>query len=236
MKAIDIKKPTYIFIEKNVLSEYETYSINKNNNSIKYRFIDDIKIYQFIDQITVLPNNNPIHPFESSEDIIAFLKEQWAGLFQRFLNEQTRFKEINLLEGIQNTAATLNQLILFLTEEKKGKETVINDLLLSNHPAMERLKSLLGVNYRVYFLNKTELNNWLKARNYTHVSQNEWDNENEEQWVCKKSNKQFFLKISTELFDDNGNLKAINQDNWNDDLIRLEETDFRNQKEDDLPI
>ena len=39
-----------MFCEKNVLSEYETYLLNKEN-SINYKFVDNVKIYQFIEEI-----------------------------------------------------------------------------------------------------------------------------------------------------------------------------------------
>lgn len=234
--AIKLNKPIFIFIEKNVLAEYGTYKTNMGNKTVKYFYVDDIRIYEFIDFIDCLPKNNPIQPFETSEDITLYLKEQWAGLFQRFLKDQTRQIEINLLQGIQNTADTLNQLIVFLTEEKKGKDVAIKDILLSNHPAMECLKNLLGVQYRVYFVNREELSDWLKARSYSKVDNVDWDNINEEEWYKKVNNKQYLLKVSTTLFDKKGNLKVMKQDEWNEDLIHLEITDIKSPDEDDLPF
>jgi len=46
--ALKENKQVYIFIEKNVLSEYETFLINKDNELMKYRYVDDSRIYQFI--------------------------------------------------------------------------------------------------------------------------------------------------------------------------------------------
>jgi hypothetical protein len=234
--ALELNKPIFVFIEKNVLAEFRTYLSNKENKTIKYHYVDDIRVYEFIEFIDSLPKNNPTQPFETSEDITVYLKEQWAGLFQRFLQDQTRLKEINLLQGIQNTADTLNQLIIFLTEEKKGKDVAIKDILLSNHPAMERLKKLLGVTYRVYFLNRDELDNWLNARSYKKVSEKEWDSPDMEEWVNKKGKKQLLLKVSNTLFDRKGNLKVMNQQDWNDDLIILEITEPKADNVDDLPF
>jgi hypothetical protein len=234
--AINLNKPAYIFIEKNILAEYRTYLTNKDTKRVKYYYVDDSRIYEFIEFLDSLPKNNPIHPFETSEDITSFLKEQWAGLFQRFLQEQTRLIEINLIQGIQNTANTLNQLISFLTEEKKGKDVAIQDILLSNHPAMDRLKTLMGVKYRVYFLNRSELNEWLKARSYARLDKKDWDNPNEEEWLLKRNNKQYIIKVSSSLFDAKGNLLVLSQSDWNDDLIKLEISDIAEPQSDDLPF
>lgn len=48
--AIKNGKQVYIFIEKNVAGEYETYLLNKTND-IKYKYVDDKRIYQFIEEI-----------------------------------------------------------------------------------------------------------------------------------------------------------------------------------------
>jgi Asp/Glu/hydantoin racemase len=113
-----------------------------------------------------LPNNNTIHGFETSSDITQFLKSQWAGLFQRFLHEQIRVKELNVIKGIENTAKTLNQLVTFLTEEKRDKDNAINEILLSNHPAMEQIKELLKIPCRVFFTTKDEFIDLITARGF----------------------------------------------------------------------
>ena len=84
-KALKEKKQVYIFIDKNVLSEYETYRLNKDKEDIKYKFVDNIKIYQFIEEVKNLNANNNIKGFETATEITRYLKEQFAGLFQRFL-------------------------------------------------------------------------------------------------------------------------------------------------------
>ena len=43
--AIEQNKQVYIFIEKNVLAEYDTYIINKGNKDIRYASVDNVKIF-----------------------------------------------------------------------------------------------------------------------------------------------------------------------------------------------
>lgn len=229
--AYDLNKQVYIFIEKGVYSEYQFYQKNKENETVKYSFVDNIKIHQFIESIENLPNNNTIHSFETSLDITSFLKEQWAGLFQRFLQEQTRVKEVNLIKGIENTAKTLNQLVTFLTEEKRGSENAINEILLSNHPAMEQIKELLKIPYRVFFINRDEFYDLIKARGFR---QTETANpfEEYETWAVEKNSILYTLKFKEEIFNNDNKLKILTKEEWNPTNIIVTEEEV----EDSLPF
>lgn len=218
-------------MEKNVLAEFQTYLINKSNESITYKYVDNIKIYQFIENVQSLPNNNTMHGFETSNDIISFLREQWAGLFQRFLQEQIRVKEVNKIVELEKTAETLNQLVGFLTDEKReGNQTIVN-ILMNNHPAMEQLRNLLHVHYRVYFTNYNELNLWLKARSFT-----EYDDIFEIYpsdmyiWEWERNEEQKILQVSKTIFDEDKKLKVFTKDEWNEANIQLEYIDNSSQQ------
>src|SRR5690554_2416787 len=56
--ALELNKQVYIFIDKNGNAEYQTYLLNKKYKETKYRFADNIKIYEFIEFLEYLPNNN----------------------------------------------------------------------------------------------------------------------------------------------------------------------------------
>lgn len=231
--AFDLNKQVYIFIEKGVYNEYQFYLKNKENETTKYTYADNIKIHQFIEFVESLPNNNTIHGFETSSDITTFLKEQWAGLFQRFLQEQTRSKEINIIKGIENTAKTLNQLVTFLTEEKRGSESAINEILLSNHPAMEQIKDLLKIPYRVFFTNKDEFIDLIKARGFRESSDNLPFDDNHT-WIMEKNSLLYELTYSEEIFNVDSKLKVYTKEEWNPEFITLKKTKI--EEEDNLPF
>jgi DNA-binding XRE family transcriptional regulator len=231
--AFDLNKQVYIFIEKGVYNEYNFYLKNKDNETTKYTYADNIKIHQFIEFVESLPNNNTIHGFETSADIVSFLKEQWAGLFQRFLQEQTRVKEINIIKGIENTAKTLNQLVTFLTEEKRGSENAINEILLSNHPAMEQIKELLKIPYRVFFINKDEFIDLIKARGFRE-SNDDFSFDNRETWLMEKNSQMHELTYSDEIFNSDSKLKVYTKEEWNPEFITLTITKI--EEVDDLPF
>jgi hypothetical protein len=242
--AIELNKQVYIFIEKNVYQEYQFYLNNKKTKDVKYRYADNVKIHEFIEFVESLPNNNTIHGFETSRDIINFLKEQWAGLFQRFLQEQTRVKEVNLIQGLESTSNTLNQLVKFLTQDRDKKDNDINEILMSNHPAFEELQQKLNVNHRVYFTNYKELDALLKSKGFKPdlrvlgVDDNDEPviDENNHYWEAIRRGKSYSIKVSDSIFNEENKLKIFRKEDWNKDFIEFAVVDIPVEEPDDLPF
>ena len=163
--ALENQVQVYIFIEQAVNSEYGTYSINKETQDIKYRFVNDVRVFEFIEAINKLPRNNLISEFQTASDIIEFLRNQWAGLFQGFLQQQKRIEEIRVLGEMKSVAGTLEQLVKFLTEERRDNNDAIQHILLANHPVFQRFQELTKTAYRVFFTDEEELNKWLRPVN-----------------------------------------------------------------------
>lgn len=110
-EAIKRDIPTYVLVEQNVYSEYHTYLRNKENKNTAYAHVDSVNIFKFIEQIFLLPRNNPTQTFEKFSDIECWLKEQWAGLFRELLrrmSEQKKFAELSQqVEGLKDINNTL---------------------------------------------------------------------------------------------------------------------------------
>ena len=231
LRAIERGIQVFIFVEKGVANEYQTYILNKENTDIKYRHVDDVRVYKFIEELYTLPSNNPITPFESSKDIIDFLRTQFAGLFQRFLAEQQRISEINVLGEMKSIASTLQQLVKFLTEERENKDEAIRQIILSNHPAFRRFAKITNTRYRIFFTNKQELDAWLKARRFTPVSYENLDPDSIYEWESEEG----YIKITEDIFDNNGALKPYTEQQWNDNWIQFIEKP-QNISDDELPF
>lgn len=231
--AQKLRKQIYIFVEKAVLAEYKTYLANKEVEGFTPISVNDTRVFEFLEEVYVVSGRNPVVPFEISQDIILFLREQWAGLFQILLQEHARQKEINLLEKIESTADTLNQMVNYLTEERTQGDQAIRDILLSNHPLFASLKTILSIPYRVFFENINEMEALLTARNTVLVQEDHWDDEEFREYISSWVKVKKLLKISSKLFDENGKLKVIKPDEWDDDYICLEE--FPETKDEDKP-
>ena len=226
--AIDAGKPIYTFVEKPVLNEYRTYQANKDVSGFRPAAVNDVRIYSFIEEIYGLPSGNPVEGFETSGDIAHYLRDQWAGLFQRLLQESSRKRETSILEGLMSTADTLKSLVTFLTEQQSKGDEAIKDILLSNHPAFAEVKRAAKIPYRIIFYTLGELDKLLSARNFTkdEFSQDhDWDN-------VKQG---FGVRVSNEIFDENDNLRIVTPEQWNSDWVstyRLSKSDG----DDDIPF
>ena len=206
-------------------AEYQTYLKNKKTKGVVYNFVDNVAIYEFIEEIEALPRNNPIAPFETAQEIASFLQEQWAGLFQRFLQEQSRAKEVELVDSMANTAKTLDQLVKFLTEERRNKDQAIQEILLTNHPAFQRIRMVTSAPYRVFFTNRAELDEWLKARSFRNLPKEAWDDAKYEEWINEADESEdAVLKVALTIFDENGKLKVYTSEEWKDRWIQIEKT------------
>lgn len=226
-QAIKLNRQVYICIEKNVYSEYETYSLNKENSNIKYRFVDIIKIYQFIDELRGLTSNNNIMAFETSADIKKYLKEQFAGLFQSALNEQSRTKEIELVSKLENTSKVLERLVDYLKESSEGKEDGISKFLKMSHPLVNHLEEELNINFNFWIDDFDELKNLLATLGWDFSENN--DNSTEDYLWTQAGSSPFEnskeLRLSKELFDKDGKLKDVKASEWKKSFLIIEEKD-----------
>lgn len=104
-EAVKQKIPVFTLVEKNVLSEHLVYQKNKdipNVVDIKYPSVDNIKIFEFIDEVRKSTNNNAFFPFSNSHDIESYLKKQWAGMLYNFLTNSIETRHVSsLFEEIQ---------------------------------------------------------------------------------------------------------------------------------------
>lgn len=211
--AYERNKQVYIFIDKNVLTEYETYLLNKKNKDITYKYVDNKNIYKFIEEVKSWSHNNNIKDFETADDITKYLKEQFAGLFKQYMDDRSKVEEILDIKDIKETAKTLHELVDFLREDTKGKDEEISRIIRIDHPLVGRLKKLLDVPYNFYIEGENDLRALLNARGYHPTDEKGvWTG-----GLNKENNK---LTISMDLFD-NGQLKYIRHDEWQDEYITL---------------
>jgi len=233
------EKSLFVFIEKGVFSEYQTYLRNKETSGIKYSYVERPEIYKFIEEVYNLPRNNPIHPFETAEDIVQFLQEQWAGLFHRFLQQQDRERETSLILRLDQTASTLDRLVQYLSEQNETQSDALGQIVLSNHPAFRRLAKVMGISFRAFFETREELDKLLQAFGYTEdvffsdTEASAWTRE------LKSSNQIAVLRIKDELFADDGRIQPQGAIHWNDDWITRAVEDKAKEAEtndDDIPF
>ncbi len=214
--ALESSKPVYIFVDQATYGEFSTYLVNKGTPDIKFKFADDVRIYEFLEEIEALPKNNPISPFQTAQDIIDFLREQWAANFQRLLQDKERLAGINLTTNLVSTSQTLNDMVNLIIESQKDMSGAIQQILMANHPLFIQFKNITKVPYRVYFTNHEEMSANLKARGYSLINVDEWDDPNFEEWRHPKQER-VYLQIYSGIFDAEGKLKVYTPNEWKEE-------------------
>jgi hypothetical protein len=125
-EAVRKDKPTYILVESNVYSEFQTYKKNRANTSITYAHVDSVNIFVFIEDILSLQKNNPIKTFERFSEIETWLRAQWAGIFQDLLkmrSNQSQFRELSQeISELKQVNTTLKN---YLESILKGATAII---------------------------------------------------------------------------------------------------------------
>ena len=154
-----------------------------------------------------------------ASDITKYLKEQFAGLFQSFLENQTRIREFDLIKNIENTSKTLNNLVELLKDENRDKDNEVNRILMINHPLIAELKKILKIPYNFYVEGLEDLYELLTARGFKLI---EKDMDNYYYWKKSEKNRILNLKIIHEIFEKNI-LKYIKNEEWKELNIVYEE-------------
>ena len=129
--AFDRDIPVYVLIDQSVYGEYETYKNNKDNESIKYAHVDSINIFHFIEEILNKPHNNPVYKFERETEIEVWLRDQWAGLFKKMINNQSEIRRITSLSDQVKELSNINKTL------KRYMEEIVEKVVSSEQDAKE---------------------------------------------------------------------------------------------------
>ncbi len=151
--------PIYVFIDKNVHSEYHTFKKNRANKEIEYAHVDDVNIFKLIDDIYAQKRNNLIKDFEKFDDISCWLKDQWAGLFADFLSKKNQEKDLADLSTQISGLKDLNSVLKGYTEsimEKLQPENFQQIINSSNKVLKDKVVSQFEQHEMIdYFLEKS---------------------------------------------------------------------------------
>lgn len=229
-EAQKAEKQIFLFIDKDVATEFETYLLNKDNQNIHYRYVDDIRVYKFLEDIRSLNKNNIIQPFSNVEDITSYLREQFAGMIKQHIIDQKEKKEYATLSDINNTAKTLRELVEYLNKINNQKDNQIQQIVRTMHPIVKPLKEYIGITYNIYIDGKKDLDLLFRAYGYTKQHDN---TSNYLIYTRSRDNKTTRIEISDSLFDESGSLKYLDSVNWKDEFIKKSVVD---EEYSDLPF
>lgn len=135
-EAIKNNVPVFALVESAVLSDHYLYIENKEKNANKnlakeiiYPSIDNLKIFDFIDEVRKSSTNNAICPFNDFSEMETYLKKQWAGMMYDFLIQRNNKRD----------AEVTNRLLDNLTHATEKSEALIKVLLKSTSNEAEEV-------------------------------------------------------------------------------------------------
>lgn len=129
--AKDNNIPTFIFIEKSVYADYETYLRNKENSNIIYAHTDDTNVFSFISNL----EKSAIKLFDKIEDIEHYFANQISGMLFSYLEnlkkESTAIELKNTVEQIQTVSNSMQEMLNFIGSKlNKDAEEEYNKLII----------------------------------------------------------------------------------------------------------
>lgn len=127
--------PIFIFVEKGVKAEYETFKANRQNSTIKFAHVDNISIFMLLDEILAQQRNNYVKEFDKFEDIVAWLRDQWAGIFADLLSKK---KDSSTLKDM---SAQISQLSEVTKAMKEYTESIMRKVQPDNYEKIIRRES-----------------------------------------------------------------------------------------------
>lgn len=143
-EAVHNNIPIFTLIESAVLSDHHVFLTNmKKNldiaNKIEYPSIDDIRIFDFIDEVRKNIQNNAMFPFQNFSDMETYLKKQWAGMMYDFIVQQSN----------EENSKITNRLLDDLALATKKSEELIKVLLKASSSDEKAEQAIQDVANRV---------------------------------------------------------------------------------------
>lgn len=225
--AIKNNKQVFIFVEKAVLSEHQTYQLNKDSADIKFAHVDNIKIHKFIEEIQSLKINNAMSAFESATDITNFLKEQFAGLFQRLLQDKATVTELTTLYDLNETINNLKNITASIRDENETFMNKFNGTIFAQNMVVGRISKLIGIKQGALLAyNKESLFELLNHLGFFVVADD--DDDFDVFGTTDILKKQSFegtkvLTLEQEIFDSENKIRDIRRPDQLEQFIKYEE-------------
>jgi hypothetical protein len=131
--------PIFTIVDSSVLADHHLYQSNAKNkeidrNKVNYPASDNIKIFEFLNEVRKHSVNNAINPFSNFLDIETYLRKQWAGMLFDFLakskNENQASLTNNLLSDLTLASKKTEELLKFVYTklDEANAESVINTI------------------------------------------------------------------------------------------------------------
>lgn len=136
-KGVERGVPFYVFIDRNVFSEYGIYELNAKEIeagtcNIKFKATKNINVFRFIKEIQSIKQIS-ITEFDKVANIKDFLSKQWSDMFKSYL---ASIKEQKDIEQIQDSINSMNVLI---QKMDKIMDVIGREVLKDSHTEYQQI-------------------------------------------------------------------------------------------------
>jgi hypothetical protein len=154
--ARELDIPIYIFVEKGVLAEYETYKKNRTAN-LTWAHVDSVNIFRLLDDIFAQSRNNLVREFGTADDITSWLRDQWAGLLAHFISKRRDDVSVGQLKAQMDSLTSVVSALKTYSEQivrdvaKNNPEQIISNVDKELHAKQSEsmLRNLRGLNHLI---------------------------------------------------------------------------------------
>ena len=232
--AVKSKKKVYIFIAKDVFIENRTYEKNKESGIFKSAYTDDIRIHEFIFELKNNTKNNVIESFDTTDDIIATLKLQFAGLFQNLLAKDASTTDAKTAYDLQESADMMKSIIQDFDSLKTDFFSKFDSTLLYTNRTVFKIKQHPGIEKSAFFYhNIYVLDDFMGVLGFLSVDVDDLF-EDERKYIRDFEGKMSTIVIKSFLVNsDKSFINSFKKEDYDKGIIYREDTIV---KDDDLPF
>lgn len=206
--ALKGKKKIYVFISNDVFIENRTYKLNKGNGSFKSAYTDDIKIHEYIAELTESVKNHLITSFETTDQIISVLKSQFAGLFQNLLAREASLTDAETAYDLHESSEAVKSAIAEFKKEQELFFRKFDNTILASNWTIQMICRHLGMRRATVFAKNVEALDELMDHLGFGISTGNSDDDYRH-YVRHIDFMRQDLILKRELFDSDGNLQDI---------------------------
>lgn len=196
----------YVFIQKDVFIENNTYRENLDTPNFKSAIVDDTRIHEFIIELKETVKRFPIKSFESVHDIIGSLRLQFAGLFQDLLKRETSLSEEKALRDLSEVSQNMKESIEVMNDSHNEMLQFLSSTLFISHPVTSFIMNELSIDvqhFRVMIPNRLGLLSFLETIQF----KKSVDTSTSMEFYREFSDRKECLIIQNDIFDKDGSLR-----------------------------
>jgi hypothetical protein len=143
--AVKNRIPIFALVESGVYADHFVHQKNKENTTVQYPSVDNVKVFDFIDEVRKNSVNNALVPFRDFADIESYLKKQWAGMMHYFLTTESETKRVSdLLNEISVATQKIEYFTKNIATNTADKKTLIDIKLYDAMIGNDAVSTLTG--------------------------------------------------------------------------------------------